>query len=265
MTGVPEYSAEIIHTKKYNYCLCIFVINEGARLLAQLDKTRDVAPPVDIIVADGGSTDGSVSRDKLVPRNVRAVLVKKGPGKLSAQMRMALRFALDEGYRGIVAMDGNDKDDPSPLASFVEALESGVDFIQGSRFVPGGRAVRTPLLRWIGIRLVHAPMISLASGFHYTDTTNGFRGFSARLLTDPRVAPFRDVFSSYELHYYLAVKAARLGFRVQELPVTRMYPEKGPAPTKIHGLAGNLNVLRDLFRVCLGAYDPEPDREHESA
>jgi hypothetical protein len=29
------------------------------------------------------------------------------------------------------------------------------------------------------------------------------------------------VFAAYELHYYLAIRAARLGFRVIETPVTR--------------------------------------------
>ena len=43
-----------------------------------------------------------------------------------------------------------------------------------------------------------------------TDTTNSFRAFSAGFLSDPRVAPFRAVFDSYNLPYYLAVRAAEL-------------------------------------------------------
>jgi len=53
------------------------------------------------------------------------------------------------------------------------------------------------------VRILHAPLVSLASRFRYTDTTNGFRGYSRRFLEDPRVAAFRDVFPGYELHYYL--------------------------------------------------------------
>jgi hypothetical protein len=74
-------------------------------------------------------------------------------------------------------------------------------------------------------------------------------------LLDPRVAPFRDVFSDYELHYYLAIRAARLGHAVTEIPVTRAYPP-GKVPTKISGFKGNLRVLRTLFRACAHAYDP---------
>ena len=120
----------------------------------------------------------------------------------------------------------------------------------------GCRAVATPPGRLLGIRLLDATLISLAAGFRYTDTTNGFRAYSRRFLLDDRVAPFRDVFSRYELHYYLAIRAARLGFVVRELPVTREYPATGPTPTKISPIRGNLLVLRTLLAACLHRFDP---------
>ena len=112
--------------------------------------------------------------------------------------------------------------------------------------------------RLLGIKLLHAPLISLASGFRYTDTTNGFRAYSRRLLVDPRIAPFREVFSQYELHYYLAIRAAQLGFRVTETPVCREYPAHGGVPTKIHGWRGNALVLRTLWAACRGKFNPPP-------
>ncbi len=169
---------------------------------------------------------------------------------------MAFDYGLREGYEGIVAMDGNNKDDPGAVKDFVEALDDGYDYVQGSRFIAGGRARNTPVHRLLAIKLLHAPLVRHASGFPYTDTTNGFRAYGRRLLEDSRVAPFRDVFSSYELHYYLAIRAARLGFRIKEIPVTREYPRRGPTPTKIRGLRGYWIVLRDLFRACRHRFDP---------
>ncbi len=104
--------------------------------------------------------------------------------------------------------------------------------------------------------MVHAPLIRAASGFHYTDTTNGFRAYSRRLLEDDRVAVFRDIFTGYELHYYLAIRAAKLGFRCREVPVTRRYPARGPAPTKISPVRGNLRVLNALVKASAGRFDP---------
>jgi glycosyltransferase involved in cell wall biosynthesis len=256
---VPAFRAEVFRPRAHRYAVCVPVINEGARLARQLTRMAPFAGDGDIIIADGGSTDDSVARERVESHGVRAVLVKTGPGKLSAQMRMAMAWALDEGYEGVVFIDGNDKDDPDAIPLFTAALDEGFDHVQGSRFVPGGVAENTPPERLLGVRLVHAPLISLSAGFRYTDTTNGFRAYSRRLLIDARVAPFRDVFSRYELHYYLAIRAARLGFRVCEVPVARRYPVNEKKPTKISPLRGNALILGTLFAACLHRFDPRPD------
>lgn len=253
---IPDFSRDVFAPKQNRYALCVFMINEGARIQSQLGKMKSLSDRVDIILADGGSTDGSLPPDLLRASKVRALLTRRGPGKLSAQMRMAMAWSLDEGYEGIIVVDGNDKDDTGAVPSFVAALDEGFDHVQGSRYIPGGRAVNTPFLRHWGVLLLHAPLISLAAGHRHTDTTNGFRAYSRRFLLDARVQPFRDVFQRYELHYYLAIRAARLGFKLRELPVTRTYPADEPVPTKISPFMGNLLVLQTLFRACIGAYDP---------
>lgn len=252
---VPEFRTVEFAPKRARYALCVFVINEGERLLSQLERMRPWSGDVDVIVADGGSTDGSTEHSRLRQLGVNTLLVKTGPGKLGAQMRMAFAFALDRCYDGVLVMDGNNKDDPAGIPRFVAALDEGIDHVQGSRFIPGGQAINTPAARYWGVKLLHAPLISLAARFRYTDTTNGFRAYSVRFLQDTRVAPFRDVFSAYELHYYLAIRAARLGFRVTEVPVCRAYPASGKVPTKIHGWKGNLTILKTLGAACLGWYD----------
>jgi glycosyltransferase involved in cell wall biosynthesis len=239
--------------------VCVFVLNEGPRLRTQLERMRPLTGRVDLVVADGGSTDGGTDPALLAGLGAQALLVKRGPGGLSAQMRMALAHALAGGSAGVVVMDGNNKDDPAAVPEFVRRLAEGADHVQGSRYVPGGRAVNTPWARHLAVRWLHAPLVSRAAGVRYTDTTNGFRAYSRRLLLDPRVAPFRAVFDRYELHYYLAIRAARLGYRVCEVPVTRAYPPAGRTPTKIRGLRGNLLILRTLLRACRHAYDPPAD------
>jgi hypothetical protein len=254
---VPAFSLREWGHRQGRYCVCVFVLNEGTRIRTQLQRMRGCTGRIDMVIADGGSTDGALAPEFLESCGVRALLTKLGPGRLSAQMRMALAYALFRGYDGAVVMDGNGKDDPAALPEFVRLLGAGFDHVQGSRYMTGGKGINTPLSRHLAVRWLHAPLVSLAAGFRYTDTTNGFRAYSRRLLLDPRVAPFRDVFSGYELHYYLAIRAARLGFRVCETPVTRAYPLRGKVPTKIHGLKGNLQVLRTLWRACRHGYDPK--------
>src|SRR4051812_46881652 len=254
--GVPAHERHVFAPKRHRYCVAVFVLNEGERVRSQLRGMAPLADRIDIVVADGGSTDGSLAPDSLGAFRLRALLIKRGPGKLSAQMRMAIAFVLDEGYDGMVVIDGNGKDDYTAIPRFIELLDAGYDHIQGSRYIPGGQGINTPLSRTIGVKLLHAPLISLAARFRYTDTTNGFRAYSRRLLADPRVQPLRDVFMGYELHYYLAIRAARLGFRCIETPVTRRYPATGKTPTKISPVRGNLNVLRTLAAAVLGRFDP---------
>jgi dolichol-phosphate mannosyltransferase len=255
-TGVPAYDAHVLAGKRNRYCVAVFVINEGERIRRQLEQMSPLADRVDIVVADGGSTDGSVEPAALAALGVRALLVKRGPGKLSAQMRMAFDFAITQGYDGVVVIDGNGKDDVAAIPDFIALLDQGFDHVQGSRYILGGRGINTPLSRTLGVMLLHAPAISLAAGVRYTDTTNGFRAYSRALLTDPRVQPLRDIFMGYELHYYLAIRAARLGFRVTETPVTRRYPASGKTPTKISPVKGNLAILRTLADAARGKFDP---------
>lgn len=253
---VPAMDIPLWLGKQHSYCVVIPVINEGERIKSLLKRmeANQIAAIADIIIVDGGSTDGSLVLEELQRVGVRGLVVKKGPGKLSAQLRCAYAYALDQGYEGIVTIDGNDKDDPEAIPKFINALVDGVDFVQASRFLAGGIAENTPKSRDFAIRYIHAPALSLSSGFKWTDTTQGFRAYSRKMLLDSSIAPFRDIFNEYELLAYLSHRAPKLNYRCVEIATTRRYP-LGEIPTKISAVRGNFRVLRTLFSACFGRYD----------
>ena len=135
---VPAFTTVEFHPRRSRFLVIIPVINEGQRIANQLRRMTEINKTVDAVVVDGGSTDGSLGNDRLAAANVRALLIKTGPGKLSAQLRVGLAWGLAQGYEGVILIDGNDKDDPAAISLFVEKLENGFDHVQGSRFIPGG-------------------------------------------------------------------------------------------------------------------------------
>ncbi len=257
-TGVPNYIFREYREKKSEYCLLIPIINEKGRIDAELSRAKaaGIDECVDIIICDGDSTDGCTEDGLLMGYGVNTLLVRKDKGKQGAQLRMGFDWAVKKGYKGIVTIDGNNKDSIEDVPAFVGKLEEGFDFVQGSRFKKGGKAINTPLFRLIMVRLVHAPVISLTAGKLFTDTTNAYRAYSMRYLTDGRVDVFRDVFDTYELLAYLSVRASQLKMKVCEIPVVREYPLNEKTPTKIKGFKGNFNLLRILFLNLFGKYKP---------
>ncbi len=255
---VPESEYIEFTDKRSDICVCIPVINEGKRIRDLLERMKriNIMDKYDVIIADGGSVDGSLNEDYLRRMGIRTLLTKTGPGKLGAQMRMAMAYGVDEKYKGFVFIDGNNKDDPEAIPRFVARLEEGYDFVQGSRYMLGGRGINTPPLRHYGIKYLHAPLISMAAGRRFTDTTSGFRAYSTSLLLDMRVQPFRDVFWSYELLFYLAIRASRLGMLIIEIPTVRAYPAGGKVPSKISPFWGSLVLLKILLRSVLVGYNP---------
>lgn len=258
LSGVPDYRAAEFNARQSDYCLLIPVINEGARILTELGRAQraGVDKLCDIVICDGGSTDGSMKADTLQLYGVNTLLVKTGPGKQGAQLRMGLYFALNRGYKGVLTIDGNNKDSIEDAPRFIEKLQAGYDFVQGSRFRTGGRAINTPPIRYAAVRLIHAPLVSLAAHQWFTDTTNAYRAYSREYLTHPDVRPLRDVFQGYELLAYLSIRATQLGLRACEVPVTRAYPATGKTPTKITGFKGNSDLMKVLLAAMAGKYNP---------
>ncbi len=255
---VPAFRAEPLRVRATRYVIIIPVINEGERIQRQLREMAalNIHATIDTVVVDGGSTDGSLAPAFLEKVGVRALLTKTGPGKLSAQLRCAYAWALLEGYEGIITIDGNGKDGVDSLPRFAEALDQGFGYVQASRFLGGGHAENTPLSRLLAIRLIHAPALSLAARYWFTDTTQGYRAYSSAYLLDERTQPFRAVFQRYELLAYLTVRASQLGYRVTELPTTRIYPKDEAIPTKISGLGALVDLLQVVWRALRGAYNP---------
>ena len=256
--GVPKFECIEYQKKEKNYVVLIPIINEGERIEKELKRAlkNNVQDYADIVICDGGSTDGCTEEKKLRACRVNTLLVKQDKGKQGAQLRMGIWWALERGYEGIITIDGNNKDSIEDVPRFIEKLKEGYDLVQGSRFISGGKAINTPFIRTLSVKLIHAPIISLTAHKRFTDTTNAYRAYSKKYLTDERVKPLRDIFMTYELLAYLSVRATQIGLKACEIPVTRAYPQKGKTPTKISFFKGNSELMKILLKNAFGEYKP---------
>jgi len=262
--SVPEYNVFELKKKSSKYCLIIPVFNEGEYFRAQIEKMKDLGifNLIDVIVADANSNDGSTEPIMLEKCGFKALCVRKGKGRYSTDLRMSSHYAFSQGYEGIILVDGNNKDDLSALPMFIDKLDQDYDYIQGSRFIKGGKEIRTPLSRLFAIKFICTPILSLAARRIVSDGTNGFRAYSKRFLLDNRVLAFRENFNKYEWTYYLPARAGALKFKCIEIPVTRVYPINGEVPTKVNAKA-NFEVIILLLKIIFGFFNPSKQQIQE--
>ena len=128
LNGVPDYTAVEFEGCRHDYCLLIPVINEGARILTELGRAQKagIDQLCDIVICDGGSTDGSMKRETLALYHVNTLLTKTGPGRQGAQLRMGMYFALDRNYKGVLTIDGNNKDSIEDVPEFIAKTAGGL-------------------------------------------------------------------------------------------------------------------------------------------
>jgi dolichol-phosphate mannosyltransferase len=256
--GIPDFDEYIFHGRRKKYCLLIPIFNEIKDFTVQIERMKgnNTFNLLDIVVCDAGSTDGSTDTEMLATAGFKALLIRRGNGRYSTDMRMGYGWALEQGYEGVISVDGTNRDDTEALSLFIEKLDEGYDYIQGSRFMKGGRAINTPFIRTFGIRFVADPIMSINARMFLSDTTNGFRAYSRRFIADDNVSLFRDSFNLHELIYYLPVRACRLGYKVIEVPVTRAYPERGGFSTHTN-VKACVATIAVLLRLFYGYYDPK--------
>ncbi len=221
--------------------------NEGEKIGRVLD--RFTPGLVDkIIVVDDASTDET--RREVERRGVEVVSHEKRYG-VGAAIRTAVKYARSHGFDVIVILAGNDKDRPSEIPLLLREIADGCDLAQGSRYLAGGTSGGMPAYRRLATRL-HPWLMNLATGSRFTDTTNGFRAIRLSIFSDPRINLDQEWLNAYELEPYILYRAATLGYRVKEVPVTKIYPPKKLGYTKIRPGIDWWKLLRPIFLLKLG-------------
>lgn len=224
--------------------------NEEKKIGSVLERFRPVSCITELILLDDASTDGTRKVAEAMGVKVLTQPVRSGVG---AAIRRGIHYAEENGFDILVIVAGNDKDRPEEITRLVQPIiDDGFDFIQGSRYLPGGNFGNMPLYRQLMTRYVHPFLFSLITGRRITDSTNGFRAMRIAVFHDARIAIDQTWLDQYELEPYLFYKFIKLGYRVKEVPVTKIYPPKALGYTKMKPITGWWSILRPIFLLGLG-------------
>jgi glycosyltransferase involved in cell wall biosynthesis len=200
--------------------------------LNEAENMRYVIPQLsrdyDLIVIDGGSTDGTVE----VVRELRpdaAVLRQPGRGKGDALLCGFLAARGDI----IVTFDGDGSARADEIPRFVQALDEA-DFAKGSRFVEGGGSADLTFVRRLGNRFL-CGLVNLLHRTAYTDLCYGYNAFRRSCL------PFMpDSAPGFEIETMMNIRIAKTGLQIVEVPSYEDVRQFGRS---------NLNAFRDGFKI----------------
>jgi glycosyltransferase involved in cell wall biosynthesis len=180
----------------------------GACVSQALDALNRADIRGEVIVADNGSTDGSVE----IARNLGARVVpveKKGYGSA-----LLGGFSAARGIFVIMA-DADQSYDFTYVPAFVAKLREGYDLVMGNRFRGGIAPGAMPVLhRYLGTPVLTA-VARLFFGTSIGDINCGMRGFRREVILGLGLRT-----TGMELATEMVVKAAIFRLRVAEVPTT---------------------------------------------
>lgn len=181
----------------------------------------------EVIVFDDGSADGTAEVAQLAGATVLKHDGNRGKG---AAMRGILAEVRKRVPEVLVILDADGQHDADEIPRLVEAVREGADLVVGSR---KAQASKTPLYRRLG-----QGVLSFSAGVAsrrriVRDSESGFRALSPRMMTEVELAE-----NGFAVETEMIVKAAEMGLRIIEVPISTIYVEDGSTLNPFqHGLS----------------------------
>jgi glycosyltransferase involved in cell wall biosynthesis len=193
--------------------VAIPVYNEERHVLDVLHEVRRYSD--NILVVNDGSTDGTAGLLAQEP-DVQIITHPENQG-YGAALISAFAYAVDSEADVLVTMDCDGQHEPARIPVLLEAIHDA-DIVSGSRYLRDFRQnTPTPQDRRQINRLI-TQELNESFGLHITDAFCGFKAYRRHALTALRITE-----TGWAMPLQLWVQAARLGLRIKEVGVPRVY------------------------------------------
>ncbi|OWK35012.1 glycosyltransferase family 2 protein [Fimbriiglobus ruber] len=189
------------------------VYNEAQYVRGVLAEVRRYSP--EILVIDDGSTDGTANL-LASEKDILRVTHPQNRG-YGAAIATAFRYAAERGYEILVTMDCDGQHEPSRIPVLLEAIHD-CDIVSGSRYLRDFRQDTPPPTDRRYINATVTNELNARYGLNLTDAFCGFKAYRVDALARLRVTE-----TGWGMPLQLWVQAARLGLRVKEVGVPRLY------------------------------------------
>ena len=174
-----------------------------------------------VLVIDDGSPDGTseiVKNLKLQYPNQLFLEERKGKLGLGTAYIHGFKWAIKQGYQFIFEMDADFSHNPNDLQRLYDACKyGGADIAFGSRYVAGGKVVDWPFDRHFYSR-GGALYTKIITWLPVKDPTAGFICYKATVLESIKLDEIN--FIGYAFQIAMKFVAWKLGFKLQEVPIT---------------------------------------------
>lgn len=228
--------------------------NEKDNIRQIIDAVFSLQQGFHILIVDDGSPDGT--------GNIVRELQAQHPGELFLEERSGklglgtayihgFKWALQRQYAYITEMDADFSHNPKDLIRLHQACaQDGADVAVGSRYVSGGKTENWP---WDRALLSYGASIyvRLITWIPVKDATAGFVCYKREVLEKMDLDAIK--FVGYAFQIEMKFTAWKLGFRIQEVPITFIDRKEGYSKMS-KGIVkeGILGVLKIQWQSLFG-------------
>lgn len=200
--------------------------NERENIEVLLRAVRDLDAPIDVLVVDDDSPDGTADAARALADELGGITVMTRAAKdgLGSAYRAGFERVLTDDYDVVVSMDADLSHDPAVIPTMLALVDDGADAVIGSRYVPGGGTTDWPLHRRLLSRWGNTYTRTVLR-LPARDCTSGYRAYTSAALRS--IEPTTTEAEGYAFLTELVRRLDRAEQEVAETPIVFRDRERG--------------------------------------